>query len=471
MASAPPSIDVEKEVTCPICLEWLTDPVVLGCGHSFCRGCITSYCEAWERLGDLQCPVCKFKFQKGDFRTNWQLAILVEKMKLLPLSPGNKSHCLRHKKKLHLFCREDEKLLCFLCERSPEHQGHTVLLLEDAAQQQKDKIFSCLETLNNERKKIPIYTEKAKDESRRLLKITELARQEAVAGFRTLHQLLKEQEKRLLTWIEEVEKEVARKMDTYLATLSKELSSLENLIWEMEKKQQQEANELLQDVRSTLQKYEKKETFVNPKAFPPELKWKLWDCCDSSFLGNTMKQLKDSLARPLLKQKAMVTLDPASASSHVVLSGDWKSMKRQSTAEDLSEDPEKHYDFVLGRERFTSGCHFWEVVVGSEDGWAVGVARKSVRGRVSLTPEEGIWAVGRWKGQYKAFIKGKDPPLPLRWEQNCIRVHLNYAGGRVAFFDADRAALLYEFSGASFCGEPLHPFFAVYGDGYLWIHF
>ncbi|XP_077187180.1 tripartite motif-containing protein 10-like [Paroedura picta] len=467
MASAHPSIGMELEVTCPICMDFLTHPMVLDCGHSFCQGCITSYCDKKKAQGDLECPVCKFKFQKGNFHPNWQLASLVDKIKLMPLSSGKGDVCWKHKEKLHLFCQEDAKMVCMLCERSPEHQGHTVLLLEKAAQQYEDKIFNCLETLRTEREKIREYVVDVQDESREMLKKTELERQNRMAEFKTLHQLLKEQENDLLAQIEEVEKEIARRRDDHLAKLSEELSSLESLIREMEETCQQPVNELLRDAKGTLQRYEKKETFEKPEAFPSDLLWKLSDSCDYLFLDSAMKQLKDTLAWAFPKRRATVTLDPATASPRLVLSADRKSIRWQSAAGDLFKDPQKHCGFVLGREGFIGGCHFWEVSLGSEDSWAVGVARRPVMGRVTLTPEEGIWAVGRWKGQYKAFIKDTDCPLTLRGEPYLLRICLNYNGGRVAFLDAKRAALLYEFSGAFFCGETLYPFFAVYGKGCL----
>lgn len=146
---------------------------------------------------------------------------------------------------------------------------------------------------------------------------------------------------------------------------------------------------------------------------------------------------------------------------------DKKGMKWKRTPLSLFQDPSKFYGFVLGHEGIIAGCHFWEVIVGPEEGWAVGVARKPVSDRVTLTPEEEIWAVGRWKGQYKAFIEGTDMPLTLGGEPCHIRVCLNYDGGRVAFYNASKAALLYKFFGASFSGNILYPFFAVYGDGYL----
>ncbi|KAL8213191.1 UNVERIFIED_CONTAM: hypothetical protein K2H54_061214 [Gekko kuhli] len=471
MASSPSSIDVEKEVTCPICLKCLAYPVVLDCGHSFCHGCITNYCEEWETLGPLKCPVCEVKIQKGNFHPNWQLARIVGKRELLILSPGKEGHCLAHKKKLHLFCKEDEHLVCSVCEKSPEHKGHTVLLLEEAAQQHKDQTHKCLETVKNERQKILAYKADAEKESQDLLKRTELERENTVARFRQLHEFLADQEKLLLFQLEEMEKDIARARDACLARLYEEFSSLERLIQEMEEKHQQPDTEVLKDVRSTLQRYQKKETFANPVAFPPGLKWRFWSCCEiNHLLESVSKKFQDGLVSGLLMRRANMTLDPTTADTDLILSEDRRSIKCQTKAQDLPEHPENvyHYSTALGSEGFTSGCHFWEVLVGSEEGWAVGVARNSVRKeKFSFTPEEGIWAVGWNKGRYKAFRRGNNPLLTLCEELKRIRVSLYYDGGQVAFFDADRAALLYRFSGASFSGEILCPFFAVYDKGYL----
>ncbi|XP_060094573.1 tripartite motif-containing protein 10-like [Heteronotia binoei] len=514
MASAPPSTEIEQEANCPICLECLTDPVVLDCGHSFCQACITDYCEKWETLGDLECPVCKFKFQKGAFRRNWQLANLVEKIQLVPQS-SRKDLCLRHQEKLHFFCKEDEKLVCAVCERFPEHKGHTILPLEVVAQEYKDQFCSRLEILKKERERIVAFQGDVEKESQDLLKQTKEEKQETVAKFRQLHTFLEEQEKLLLAQMEEVEKEVVRNRDQHLARISEELSSLESLIREMEEKCQQPASDLLQDVRSTLQRYEDKKSFENPLAFPLALKWHIWDFSDLNLLLEGIeKQLKGneetlpdllvlrmlhvgrhlcllegqeqagesdnqgeggradavSLLSPHFPSTANVTLDPDTAHPCLILSEGQKSVRVGEKAQALPTNPER-FDLeyiVLGCEGFTGGRHFWEVLVGSEENWAVGVARKSVRrkGGLTFTPEEGMWAVGKWSGMHRVCIKAH-PPLTVSGELKRIRVCLNYAGGRVAFFDADRAALLYKFSGASFHGETLLPFFSVYGKGHL----
>lgn len=51
--------DLRKELTCAICLDFFKDPVILKCGHNFCRFCI---CMHWDENGDdygYQCPQCR----------------------------------------------------------------------------------------------------------------------------------------------------------------------------------------------------------------------------------------------------------------------------------------------------------------------------------------------------------------------------------------------------------------------------
>lgn len=140
MASYSPSTDVEDEVKCPICRDYLTDPVTLDCGHNFCQGCIQNCSDKWEEkgAGDLACPVCRAKIQKGNFRPNWDLANISEKFKL-----RGKELCEKHKERLHLFCRDDKELVCMFCERSPEHESHTVVLKEEVVQEYKVRSHLC----------------------------------------------------------------------------------------------------------------------------------------------------------------------------------------------------------------------------------------------------------------------------------------------------------------------------------------
>ncbi|XP_060094576.1 E3 ubiquitin-protein ligase TRIM7-like [Heteronotia binoei] len=481
MAAGDPLHDLCEEASCSICLDYFNDPVMIAeCGHSFCRGCLT---RSWGESGaEASCPQCRGRAQRNSLRPNQQLASFVEIAERVALqevgakggvreeeaplcvaavAAGKGRVCQKHQEPLKLFCKDDEALICWVCDRSKEHRDHEVLPLEEASQEYKDQFRNCLEILKKERERIVAYQGDIERESQDLLKQTQGEKQEAVAKFRQLHTFLEEQEKLLLAQMEEVEMEVAKKRDQHLAELSEALSSLESLIREMEEKCQLPASDLLQDARSTLQKYEEKESFENPVDFPLALKWHIWYF---SYFNPPLEVIKRQF-------KANVTLDPDTAHPWLILSEGQKSVRVGEKAQVLFISPERFemYTAVLGREGFTGGCHFWEVLVGSEESWAVGVARKSVKrkGFFTIAPEEGIWAVGKQSGMHGVYIKEYYPPLTVTGELKRIRVCLNYAGGRVAFFDADRAALLYESSGASFHGETLLPFFLVYKKGHL----
>ncbi|XP_044837302.1 zinc finger protein RFP-like [Mauremys mutica] len=476
MAAANPAQLLLGELTCVVCLDYFKDPVSLDCGHHFCQACIT---RCWEELSaDFPCPECRETFSRRNLKPNRQLRNIVEASRKLTLESAKEPEvgtvCEKHNEDLKVFCQEDQTPICVVCHLSRDHRDHTVVPIEEAAEDYKERIRSHLESLKKEREAILSFKLSGEDKSHELLKQLETEKQKIVAEFQQLCQFLEEQERLLLAQLEELNKEIEKMGAEYVARLSEELSSFSSLISKMEEKCQQPASEFLQDIKGTLSRCER-EKFQNSGAFSSELKWRLWESSQrNTSLETIVKKFKDSLSSRQRLDKANVTLDPNTAHPRLILSADRRSVRRGVTRQDLPDNPERFcrglepqqrssMSCVLGCEGFTSGRHYWEVEAEVGRGFCdVGVARESVsrKGRISLSPERGVWAVRCWADQYWARTSpGQSIPFPPSRAPRRIRVYLDYERGQVAFFDAGTGDPIVTFPPASFAGERIRPFF------------
>uniref|UniRef100_A0A8C4RPA0 Uncharacterized protein n=1 Tax=Erpetoichthys calabaricus TaxID=27687 RepID=A0A8C4RPA0_ERPCA len=175
---------LKDEITCPLCLDTLSDPVSIPCGHSFCLKCLTEYCDQYQ---DCRCPQCRRTFtKKPKLHINTALNGVIERIKQPRLSPhpfenyenmecdaciGLKSRavkfcltcmasycqthlkphleiaawkdhkltdpegnlkeqlCAQHEKRLEMFCKNDEKCVCVMCVATG-HNEHIMVELE-----------------------------------------------------------------------------------------------------------------------------------------------------------------------------------------------------------------------------------------------------------------------------------------------------------------------------------------------------
>ncbi|XP_050816201.1 nuclear factor 7, brain-like [Gopherus flavomarginatus] len=370
MASRTSAGRVQDEAVCPICLEYLTEPVTLDCGHNFCLACITKHSETCTE-GDydpLCCPSCRAQIRRQNFQLNWQLANRVEQVKHLHVEAEREQKvnlCARHKEELKWFCEDDREAICVICRESKEHRAHMVVPIEDSAQEDKE-------------------------DSSVLSRHVEAKLQ---------HQV-------------EISPELSESLNTYN---------------------------------------------------------------QSDALMETQGEFKDNLTTELEKkifqsmgpdEKVNVTLDPDTAHPRLVLSEDQKSVRWGFTRQNLPNNLERFDNdpFVLGCEGFTSGRHCWEVEVGEARSWVLGVARESVsrKGRISVSPEQGFWALRRsGAGWLVAYTSPEGTHLPFADKPRRIRVSLDYEQGQVTFFDVDNEALIFTFPPASFSGDKIRPFFSV----------
>ncbi|XP_044838380.1 zinc finger protein RFP-like isoform X1 [Mauremys mutica] len=480
MAAESPVESLQEEATCPVCLEYFTEPVSLECGHNFCRACIS---QCWEGSDTAaSCPQCRETVQQGNLRPNRQLANVVEIAKRLSLQAakgtGGDGVCGEHQEALKLFCEEVQTPICVICRESRAHRAHTVVPIQEAAQEYKERIQAHLKTLREEREKLLGLKAIGEGNSQEYLKQTQTERQKIVSEFQELREFLEEQERLLLAQLEKLDEEIVRIQNENVSKLSEQISYLSELISEMEGKCQKPASEFLQDIRRTLSRCEKGK-FQQPEEISPELEERVSDFSQKTIvLLETLGKFKDTLPSALEMKRGgslgtfrqvNVTLDPDTAHPDLVLSEDRKRLRLGDTQQQLPNNPERFdpWPCVLGCEGFTSGRHCWEVEVEVGDGrcWAVGVARESVgrKGEISTSPEGGIWAVRRLGNRFRA-LTSPVTRLPLSRAPSRIRVCLDCDRGQVTFIDAGDEAPIFTFPPGSVPGERIRPWFWV-GQG------
>ncbi|XP_059693315.1 E3 ubiquitin-protein ligase TRIM39-like [Haemorhous mexicanus] len=439
---------LRAEASCPLCLGLFQEPVSIHCGHNFCRPCIE---RCWRSSRDsFPCPRCREAAPERSLRPNPELAGIIriaQRLSLRGRAGAGQRLCPRHGEALKLFCEAEQRPVCRACRESPEHRLHAAVPIEEAAQEHKEKLQAHAQILRDRREKMLGLKAAEEGKSLDLLERVDAERQRVRSRVRELQQLLEGQERLLLARLAQLDRDIVQRQEESLGRLSAQLSAVGQQIQELEDKCRQPPWELLQDSRDILSRLEK-QSAPEPVETPAELAEE----------PTGLPQENATLEEMLRKFQASLTLDPDTAHPRLALSEDGKCVRWEDARSAVPDLPARFDSSrcVLAREAFTCGRHYWEVQVGQGSAWALGVAKASVprKGRLSVRPERGIWAVGRCGGQCQA-LTSPSVPIALPEAPQVVGVYLDYEGGRVAFLDARRRAPMFAYPAASFGGERL----------------
>ncbi|XP_066446350.1 E3 ubiquitin/ISG15 ligase TRIM25-like [Eleutherodactylus coqui] len=281
------SAAVRDELLCSICLSTYTDPVMLRCGHNFCRVCIHRVLDTQDEAGVYSCPECREESQERPaLMRNLALRNIMENFLITPPTqteaeifctycvdspvPAAKScllceaslcekhlrvhsksaehvlcepsanlgnrKCSVHRELLKYFCTKDAICICVSCSLAGEHRDHQVEMLDKASEKKKERLRNVLQQLTTRREETE---ERVRSLEERRRKAPEKASGEAervTALCRDIRRRLDDLEKRVLSEISRQEKEeslslsaVIQKLEIQKDELSRKMRHMEEL--------------------------------------------------------------------------------------------------------------------------------------------------------------------------------------------------------------------------------------------------
>uniref|UniRef100_A0A8C4LYK0 Uncharacterized protein n=1 Tax=Equus asinus TaxID=9793 RepID=A0A8C4LYK0_EQUAS len=402
----------QKELTCLICLNCLMDPVTIDCGHSFSEP-------------PACCPVCRQPSQQTDYKTNILLKSLVSiarKASLRQCLSSEEHMCGTHKETKKIFCEDNRSLLCLLCSESQEHEAHSHCSVEEAAEEYRvsDASEGTLKTRGEKSISLQCYVYKHEDIIR--------------AVYQPLHPSLRKEEKQHLESLKKQGNSVFKQLQKIRAEMVEKRIQL-RLMYE----------ELLE----TCHKSDVELLLVSTE--------------DGS--AGILYYLKPTLLTSLiyLLLKVYFFLSCVYVTNHNIrLFDDVRSVRYIHDSRYVSLNPgTSNYFASWGTQDFTSGKHYWEVIVDRSWDWAVGVCRDSwIRKTGTLVESKDTFLLVCVKedDRYSLWTTAPISPQFIAKPVGRVGVFLDLDSRSMSFVDVARRSIIWRYPDGVFT-FPVRPFF------------
>uniref|UniRef100_F6R2W6 Uncharacterized protein n=1 Tax=Monodelphis domestica TaxID=13616 RepID=F6R2W6_MONDO len=165
----------------------------------------------------------------------------------------------------------------------------------------------------------------------------------------------------------------------------------------------------------------------------------------------------------LLAFQSHISLDPGTAHSDLIISGDLKSVMLASHWWGLLDNLQEGVECllpVLGAQSFTSGSHYWEVEVGSKTEWEVGISTGPENDQGIIHSDVLSLACLNMGDQFELWISYTMEDPEYTGPLHRLGIFLHYKEGHLSFYNVTQGCLIYVFPPLTFQG-PLRPFFSL----------
>ncbi|XP_016313602.1 E3 ubiquitin-protein ligase TRIM39-like [Sinocyclocheilus anshuiensis] len=437
MAHGSPEGCLESELTCPICLHLLLDPVTLPCAHSFCLVCL----ETPERDNTsgfdqaLCCPVCgQEHLSPESLPRNIKLKQIVENYKANSISGELQSSAKdkiindRPSPEDADVCKSTDSGKSSLVETETNERRsrlnpvitslqEKLALVDDLASKEKAREAAVKAT----------HADLRKDVSSVLEEIAELVKTYSTTALKLLEAELRPRE------------DAVGKRVRMLSDLQKPLRSAELQVDEL----MDEADDVcfIDGVRDV-------ENQVTSLTLAPlqdsssdlELSSSLKKVCEKIEHQNTQLRLGLGSAQRALRvvlNPSEVTFDPNTIHPNLVLSEDLKTVSFSAAKQPYPARSQRFSSFfqALSSQSFVRGEHLWDFQAEG-CAWVLAVCYGELPRSGSgsgLESSAGSWCLMYCDNLLRAYEKGKDTPLRRTPSLKRMEIRLSFSTGTLAF--------------------------------------
>lgn len=518
---------LRDELTCSICLNVYTDPVLLRCGHNFCRLCIDRVLESQEASGVYSCPDCRGEFlERPALQSNLKLCNIAEyfhstqpaqpeaeiicsncidapvpavicclhcevslcenhlrvhsksqeHVLMEPCSSLRIRKCPSHQKALTYYCCDDNSCICVSCLLNGGHKEHQVINMNEAFSKKMDKLTSILakgaSMMEDLEEKIQNLQKHKQSTSAMTASLTE-----------QVNITFKEMETQLAILATKVQCEITRREEQTSRSISDLIRQLDIRKDDLSRKMchlKKLCN--MTDPVSFLQNQDADvKYFLNPEQSDLcERVVKMTDAVDDPVESLILKMVRVGLSGIMgdvgvtkyspANEATEILLDVNTAANNICVSGDLKTVSCSEVNQNRPETPERFEECkVFSTRSFTSGQHYWDMDTCKSGKWRVGVAYASVERRGPLAYiGKNMKSLGIRRLGDRYLMRYNDKELELNQKVVCekIRIYLDYDAGRLSFYElSDPVAHIYTTT-ITFT-QPLYAVFGVYDDGWV----